>query len=112
MPNPLSKFYRSPALYTSLPSGTSYYSSDQVEFTESGEVAVYPMTLSDEILLKNPDALLNGEAIASVISNCVPGVKKPKDLLSNDNLYFHNFIFPKVVIPIAISISSSHSSSE
>jgi hypothetical protein len=84
MTNPLSKFYRAPALYTGLPSGTTYYSPDQVEFTESGEIAVYPMTLSDELLLKNPDALLNGEAIATVITNCVPSIKKPKDLLSND----------------------------
>jgi hypothetical protein len=42
------------------------------------------MTGKDEITLKNPDALINGEAVKSLIRSCVPGVLKPEELLSND----------------------------
>ena len=42
------------------------------------------MTAKDEIMLKNPDALLNGEAVAQVIVSCVPNIKKPRSLVSND----------------------------
>lgn len=82
--NALSKFYRSPKLFIELPSGHERYTIDQVEFNESHEVGVFSMTLNDELLLKNPDALLNGEAVASVISNCVPAVKKPRELFAAD----------------------------
>jgi len=42
------------------------------------------MTSADELILKNPDALLNGEAIKQVISSCIPEVKRPELLLTND----------------------------
>jgi hypothetical protein len=67
-----------------LPSGTSYYPADVIEFNEMGEIGVMPMTGQDEMLLKNPDALLNGEALIEVIKNCVPCIKNAKMLLSND----------------------------
>ena len=51
---------------------------------DNGEFAIYPMTTKDEMSLKNPDALLNGEAVASLIKSCVPEIKKPKELLSAD----------------------------
>lgn len=43
-----------------------------------------PMTAADEIMLKNPDALLSGAAIVEVISSCVKGVNKPRKLLACD----------------------------
>jgi len=55
-----------------------------VQFTDSGELGVLQMTGKDELMLKNPDALLNGEALIEVIKSCVPGVKDPRGLLSND----------------------------
>jgi DNA-directed RNA polymerase subunit M/transcription elongation factor TFIIS len=42
------------------------------------------MTGKDELILKNPDALLNGEALVEVIKSCVPGVSDPRALLTND----------------------------
>ena len=42
---------------------------------QSGEVGVYPMTAKDEMLLKTPDALLNGEATVTVIQSCIPAIK-------------------------------------
>ena len=35
-------------------------------------------------MLKNPDALLNGEAVASLIKSCVPDIKDPKKMFSAD----------------------------
>lgn len=82
--NPLSGHFRSPKLYTRLPSAGRYYSEKVVEMPESGELPVFPMTAKDELIMKNPDALLNGEAVASVLTSCVPNVKNARQLLSND----------------------------
>ena len=82
--NPLAQYFRQFKLYLKLPSGTTYYTPNVVQFTDSGELGVLPMTGKDELVLKNPDALLNGEALIEVIKSCVPGVKDPKALLSND----------------------------
>lgn len=82
--NPLKQFFRSYKLFLRLPSGANTYSPADVMLTEAGEIGVMPMTGRDELILKNPDALLNGEALIEVITSCVPGVKNPKALLTND----------------------------
>ena len=73
--NPLKKYYRQPKQFVKLPSGYKFYPEGSIEVPESGEVAVYPMTAKDEMLLKTPDALLNGEATVSVIQSCIPAIK-------------------------------------
>ena len=73
--NPLAGHFRTPKLYTGLPSGGKFYGDDVLEMPTSGEVPVFPMTAKDEIMLKNPDALLNGEAVASVLMCCIPAIK-------------------------------------
>ncbi len=75
MSNPLQQYFRRPAFYYKLPSGTNYYDPSVVEVSPTGEVAIYPMTNADEIVLRTPDALFNGTAIVQVIENCVPAVK-------------------------------------
>jgi len=82
--NPLKQYFRQFKLYLKLPSGTSYYTPDIIQFTDKGEVGVYPMTGKDELALKNPDSLLNGEALIEVLRSCVPSLKNPRALLSND----------------------------
>ena len=82
--NPLSKFYRSAAISVPIPSRGMYYEADTLQLNGDGELAIYPMTAQDELMLQNPDALLSGEAVISVIKSCVPGVKHPKKLLSCD----------------------------
>ena len=82
--NPLAGHFRSPKLYTQLPSKGRFYDSEILEMPETGELPIYPMTAKDELIMKNPDALLNGEAIAQVVASCVPSVKRPRQLLSND----------------------------
>lgn len=82
--NPLSGYYRSPKLYTRIPSMGKFYSEDIIDFPESGELPVFSMTAKDEMIMKNPDALLNGEAVAQIIHSCVPAVKQPRKLIGND----------------------------
>ncbi len=82
--NPLSGYFRSPKLYTRLPTLGKFYTADTVELPENGELAIFAMTAKDEMIMKNPDALLNGEAVAQVIKSCVPAVKQPRKLISND----------------------------
>ena len=83
-PNPLSGHFRSPKLYVKIPSGGKFYTSDILDYPDSGELPIFPMTAKDELIMKNPDALLNGEAINQLISSCVPNVKKVNQLISND----------------------------
>jgi len=82
--NPLRQYFRSIKIYITLPSGTSYYSPETISFTDKGEIGILPMTGKDELSLKNPDALLNGEALIEVLSSCVPAIKNPRNLLTND----------------------------
>ena len=49
--------------------------SDDVLDTSIEEHPVLPMTAKDELIMKNPDALLNGDAVIQVIESCVPTIK-------------------------------------
>jgi len=78
----LSKYYRTPKLYVRVPSQGAF--NPDIEQSMSNELAVMAMTGRDETMIKNPDALLNGEAITSVIKSCVPGITEPKELPITD----------------------------
>lgn len=80
--NPLSKYFRKPAIYVKLPTGGKF--NPEIPQTVLDEVGVCPMTAIDEITLKNPDALLNGEALMSVIKSCVPVIPDPRKLSNID----------------------------
>ena len=82
--NPLRQYFRRPGVYITLPSGIENYSDDVIEKTENGELPVYPMTAIDDITTKTPDALFNGDAIVQIIKSCVPNIKDPWKILSND----------------------------
>lgn len=84
MNNPLTAYYKVAKLYTKLPSQGQFYSPGTVEFTPNGEVAVYAMTALDQINIKTPDALLNGDALFKVVQSCVPAVTTVKDLVEPD----------------------------
>ena len=81
--NPLNKYFRQPALYVSLPSGTDY-PQDVVETSQTGELAVMPMTAKDEIRFKTPDALMNGQGVVDVIQSCCPAIKDAWQIKSYD----------------------------
>lgn len=82
--NPLVGHFRTPKLYTSLPSQGKFYDETIIDLPSTGELPVFPMTAKDEIMMKNPDALLNGEAVAQVIASCIPNILAPRRLVAND----------------------------
>ena len=57
--NPLAGYYRAPKMYTEIPTGGKYYDDKIIEWPDTNELPVYPMTAKDEMIMKNPDALLN-----------------------------------------------------
>lgn len=75
--NPLSQYFRRPALYLKLPSGGAGYPTHAIDLPDNGEVPVYPMTAIDEITSRTPDALFNGTAVTELIKSCVPNIKDP-----------------------------------
>ena len=82
--NPLKSHFRAPKLFTRLPSGGAFYVDGVIALNATGEVEVYAMTSRDEVMMRNPDALLNGESVAQIITSCVPSVKRPRELLGAD----------------------------
>jgi hypothetical protein len=79
--NPLLKHFRQPQLYLRLPSEGKWWSADSLELPVTKEIAVYAMTARDELLIKTPDALLNGQATVDVIQSCCPNIKDAWKLL-------------------------------
>lgn len=73
--NPLKKFYRQPKIYLKLPSSGNFYPPGALVQEPTGEYPVYAMTAKDEIIMKTPDALLNGQSTVDVIQSCVPNIK-------------------------------------
>jgi len=71
--SPLSKFKRAPKLYIDLPSKGLFWPKDVLEKAE--EIPVYSMTANDEIHSRTPDALYTGQAVKSIIENCIPSIK-------------------------------------
>lgn len=81
--NPLSDYFRQPGTYISLPSNGRYYK-EAPKLTDSNELAIYPMTAKDELRLKNPDALFNGEAMRGVIKSSCPDIVNVDEIPSAD----------------------------
>jgi hypothetical protein len=75
--NPLFKHFRQPAIYLKLPSQGRFYPDGSLSISVTGDIPVYPMTVKDELTLKTPDALMNGEGMASVIKSCCPNINDP-----------------------------------
>tara|TARA_R110000824_G_scaffold262292_1_gene451042 strand:- start:449 stop:1306 length:858 start_codon:yes stop_codon:yes gene_type:complete len=82
--NPLSKYYRQPAIYIRLPSNGRYYPPDVFTPTETGEIPVLPMTAKDELAFKTPDAMINGQGTVDVVKSCIPNLKDPWKMVNYD----------------------------
>jgi len=80
--NPLKSYVRTPKLQVLLPSRGKWGDAETASKI-TGEIPVYPMTSKDEVMIKNPDALLNGESVASVLKSCT-GIENIYDLTNND----------------------------
>jgi hypothetical protein len=83
-PNPLMAFMRQPKIYIRLPSNGQYWKKDALIISETGEYPVYSMTAKDELMLKIPDALMNGQAVVDVIQNCMPNIKNAWEIPNLD----------------------------
>jgi phage terminase large subunit GpA-like protein len=83
-PNPLKRFSRTPKIYVKLPSEHMFYPPDFIVTSPNGEVPIKAMTATDDLIMNNPDALLNGDAVMRVIQNCTEGCIDVGSLLIPD----------------------------
>jgi len=78
--NPLAKHFRTPSIYIKLPSGGSFWKEESLLLPVNGEIPILPMTTKDEIVLKTPDALMNGQGVVNAIESCCPSIKNAWDM--------------------------------
>ncbi len=83
MTNPLTKYYRKPVMSIALPS-SGRWDPNGVYPADTNDVPIMPMTAMDEIVLKTPDALLNGKATLDVFKSCCPSIAEPGELIGID----------------------------
>lgn len=72
--NPLISHMRQPKVYIKLPSNGAYWPEGSLNPSVNGEYPVYSMTAKDELMLKTPDALMNGSSVVEVIQSCMPNI--------------------------------------
>lgn len=82
--NPLKKYFRQAKVYVTLPSQGKFYKPGALRYPQNGELPVMAMTAKDELTMKTPDALLNGQATVDVIKSCVPDIVDPWEMPSID----------------------------
>lgn len=82
--NPLKKYFRQPKVYITLPSKGEYYPQGAIDIPETGEHPVFAMTAKDELSMKTPDALLNGQSTVDMIKSCIPSIINPWHMPSID----------------------------
>lgn len=73
--NPLSKFFRQPQLHLKLPSNGRWFAAGSLELPATGELPIFAMTAKDELTIKTPDSLMNGQATVDVVESCCPAIK-------------------------------------
>jgi hypothetical protein len=73
--NPLAAYMRQPQIYIKLPSGGKYWKEGSLDYPVNGELSILSMSTKDELILKSPDALINGQGVVDVIHHCVPNIK-------------------------------------
>lgn len=84
MASELKNIYRVPKININLPSGKDFYHKDTVNLSIDNSLPIRAMTARDELMLKSPDALLNGDCLVHIIQSCVPEISDPKQLLAPD----------------------------
>lgn len=82
--NPLLNYVRKKSGFYKLPTNGGWYDADEIEYNQLGEVEVFPMVSADELLLVNPDGLISGQSVISLIKSCCPGIKHPENLYYPD----------------------------
>lgn len=87
--NPLIKYQRQPEIYVTLPSQGKWWPENSISITPNREYAIYPMTGKDEMALKNPEGLMNGDSTVQILQSCVPDIKNAWDapVIDVDHLF-------------------------
>lgn len=87
--NPLLKYQRQPELYVSLPSKNKWWPENSLTISDNNEYAIYPMTGKDEMALRNPEGLMNGDSTVQILQSCVPNIKNAWDtpVIDVDHLF-------------------------
>ena len=79
MSSVLQKYKRQPKLYIDIPSELRFVPESAYEGSFK-DVPVYSMSGADELMMRNPEALLNGEATKALIKSCIPSILDPGEL--------------------------------
>lgn len=74
--------YRLPGLHTVVPTKGRFLK--DAETSMNGEFVISPMRAQDDMLLKNPDALMSGLALEKLFESCVPGISNPREISMPD----------------------------
>lgn len=83
--NPLIARSKLPGQTFALPSGGIFYTNEELDKSvENGEIHIHPMAAFDEVLIKTPSLLLDGQAVEKVFTRCIPQINKPMQLLAKD----------------------------
>lgn len=81
--NPLLTAVKLPGRMFTLPSGGALYTNGEISRAD-GDVHVQAMSALDEITLKNPDMLFNGDALNQIVRTCAPDILEPTELYGRD----------------------------
>jgi hypothetical protein len=81
--NPLQKHFRQPKIFLKLPSGGVFCGPGTIQ-GDVEKLPIYGMTGMDEIMVKTPDALLNGEATVRVLQSCCPNISNAWNISNID----------------------------
>jgi hypothetical protein len=98
--NPLANHFRQAVIHTKLVSNGKFWPEGSINLPVTGEIPVLPMTLKDEIILKTPDALMNGSGVVDVIQSCCPSIANAWDMPSID--------VDQIIIAIRIATYGEH----
>lgn len=81
----LTKYYRKPKAYITLPSKNALYNFNSEEKSMMDEVGVLRMTMMNQLTTNNPESLINGSAVEEIIRDCttIKGIE-PRQLLKCD----------------------------
>jgi hypothetical protein len=82
--NPLTKYFRQPSIYLKLPSNGRFWGDGGLDLPVTGEIPIYPMTARDEVSLRTPDSLMNGQGVVDVVQSCCPNIKNAWKMPSVD----------------------------
>jgi hypothetical protein len=73
--NPLSHYFRKPALHISLPSAGRFYPENAIDLIDDNQYPILPLTRQDEMVFMTATTQNNGSPVVSIIESCVPNIK-------------------------------------